>query len=80
MSKQILKSRLHFTRMPTPRTGKELFGRPKSMKSGIIIFALKIALVTLRWCWQAIADSHTPASGRSEMVKIDENQWLSFLL
>ena len=29
---KIIKSRLVFSRMPTPRTGKELFGRTKALK------------------------------------------------
>ena len=29
------------------------------------IFARKIVLVNVALCWQAIADSHTPASGQN---------------
>ena len=35
----------------------------------LIIFARKIALVDVaRRCWQAIADSYTPASGRNVVL------------
>ena len=37
----------------------------------VIIFARKIALVNVAlMCWQAIADSHTPASGRNVSVMV----------
>jgi len=37
MSKQIIKSGHYFSRMSTPYTGKESFGRTKSMKSETVM-------------------------------------------